>query len=252
MPSGEDPITLGEFKDRVAEISQVQSQRETLEREKTQLQQEKEQWGQQLQQTLQAPKEAQKLMGRLSSLEQAWRYLEDNKDSYQAGDLALKRQEIQNEYAGAAQELEQYRQKVMTEQQAKFNEQIQKSAQEVLTHIPEWKDKTEAKNGRDAMVAAVEEFGLTGADIDKIFDSRVIRLLHAFAKLKSGVNTAKATLRNVRPKPKVLKAGSAGAQSRHKKELSAKKRNQTLAAAAKETDLRKKASVVGQLLDGEL
>ena len=253
LPMGEgggDPITIGEFKDKVQEIRQAQTQQAQLTQDREKLHQEQEAWTQQAQQAqqnmLQMPKDAMQAQAQMAALQEAWKHLEANKADYEAGDLALKMQEVQAAY-GQAQQRHTAAMTQMQQQNQQYHQQaVQNEAVKLLEKVPEWHDQAKAQESRTKIGAMLSGYGFQPNMLDGIFDHRILLMLRDFADMQGKVATAQKVIAKGPRVPKVLRPGAAPTAGRVNKE----KLKQKLAAARKTTNLRQKASAISDLLSG--
>lgn len=250
MADGEDPVPLGQLKDKLQAAARVEAQQTHFEQERDAFQREREAWNTQAQQVqqqyLQTPQEAIGAQARMVALQQAWAHLEENKDKYEAGDLALKKQEIQAAYGQAEGAYHTSVQQMQQQAHKAQQDRARSEAVKLLGYLPEWRDQAKAMKGRERITSMMSEYGFTAKDVDGVFDHRILRMLNDYSLLKAGVTQARDKIAKGKTVPKVLKPGASHTVGKVNKQ----KLQQKLDTATKSKNLRVKAKAVSALLSG--
>lgn len=249
MPEGGDPITLGEYKDIISQKGKVVGdeqrlayERNLFEQERQQFQQEREQSLQQLQQLPDAVMQAEARVQALAQQYQTtdWSSLEQT----DPGRAALAKQNMSAAFQQAQQEAQTLRYQFQQAQQNLENERRTAEEQKLLMNIESWRDPTIRTAEMNDIATLMVEYDYTPQEAQKLIDSRAIRMMHDYLKIRKQVGTANANAKQVRKVPKALRPAGHGKPKPGKlTEL-----QQTL-NAAKTGNRKQKVSAVSQLLN---
>lgn len=203
MGAGNDPVKLGDLKDKY----QQKLQQESL------WLKEKEALTQQVQQTQhmqstaqQISKDMQTALSTKLALEQQynstnWKELEET-DPGQAALYQQKLQAAHGQVMAQYQQAEIQHQQVM--QQAQQNALVQAN-QKLLQDIPEWNDATVRQTEVGDLTNTAKQFGFTDQDMSGISDPRVVMLLRRLTQLEKQAKISSEAVKRVQKAPKVLK-----------------------------------------------
>lgn len=214
METDQDPVKLGELKDKYTEKLRAESlwikEKEELTNQVQQMQQ-GQTTGQQM------TEEMTMALGAITAIRQQndstdWAELEGE----DPGKAALYKQKLNQAYSQAQQ---QFRQAESQQQQMATQAQQQllvQSAQKLLQDIPEWNDATVATKEKADLVTTAKTYGFSDNDINGINDPRVIMLLRRLTQLEKQSKDSSEAVKRVQKAPKVLKGAGRKAPNANK------------------------------------
>ena len=240
--------TLGSIKDQLQDQETLTRARTQLETQRNEFQQQQQAWQQQVaqsrQQVLQAPQEVMQAQAEIVAWTKAGEHLEANKDQFDPGTLALKKQEVMTGIQSAQARLQDVTGRLRGESDQMFRQKMVEEAQQLRAKVPEWTDPSKAQQGRAEITGMMQEYGFTPDALNTIGDHRYIVMLRDLARLKSELANAKKVITRGAKIPRVLKPGAAPDVGTAQKQ----KLNAQLDAAKQSRNLRTKAAAVAQLL----
>lgn len=118
---------------------------------------------------------------------------------------------------GIRGQLQQQTQKQQEQQKAQFQQWVQTQQQEVLNHIPEWKDTaTFKKELSEIETIAKSDYGLTSEDLQQIYDNRHVRILRDAARYRQLQSKKPTVMQKVNKAPNIAKPGTTQQASKNK------------------------------------
>lgn len=166
--------------------------------------------------------------------------LDEQKDDYEQS-IMRTRAELNGIMSVIPQELRQ--QVIEAGRQYNANWENQQREQ-VLEAIPDWKDPDVLAKDRDAIVDAGAQYGFSKAEMQYTTDSRTLRMLRDFARMKSRIADMEASGKRERAKP-----NAPGKQATRK--LTKRRLQQRLAQAKASTDMGDKRQAVSYLIGNQ-
>ena len=207
MPAGGDPITLGQFKDRVAELRQIDAQREQVRRQATKAQQVEQELQRVLQSVQGAPKEIQQAQADLMTLQKQAQGVDWEKfERRDPGKAALARQKLQDAMRGAQARLQRAYQATQQATEQVRQRRLFAAKDAVLQNIQEWKDpEVAAHDIREIQDVFSRNYGFDPGELMQVDDPRVVMVMRAHAKLLKQVGEADAAVKRVQKAPRHLR-----------------------------------------------
>ena len=116
--------------------------------------------------------------------------------------------------------------------------------EQVLEAIPEWKDPDNLAKDRDAIVNVGAEYGFSAAEMQYTQDSRTLRMLRDFSRMKSQLADMQTAAKRTRGKP-----NAPGKQNTRK--LTKRRLNEALGRAKQSSDMSDKRKAVSYLIGNQ-
>lgn len=203
MEGESDPISIGEMKNnyQLAMREQETSQQQ-LEEQATKIQE--------LEQGITAPQMISQveLQARLDVEAVNKEYNETDwadLDEYSPGESALKRQQLQQRFNKANNDIATIRQ----QQDQERDEMLTTNFNKMLELVPEWKEKETRAEDMRSITKLMVDSGYTEEDAAAISDPIAMSMLHRLATLEARNTAAKTAVKKVRKKPTVLSTKAA-------------------------------------------
>ena len=212
LADDEDPVPLGEIKDRLQSVSKAQSelaqQRAELERQQQELQSRAMQFGQANQATTERMGKAQQTLAGIQAQYQRMAQDWDKRRELEPGKVALEQQEIGAQYAAAQQEYQVAAQEAAQQQTMARQQWMTQQHQILSQRMPDWNDadKRQAKQ-QELQRFAMERYGATAQELQAI-DAKTILLLNDAMEGAKLREQAKTAVQSVRNRPKVVPKGA--------------------------------------------
>jgi len=215
MPDGEDPIKLGDLKNKYTEQK----------RENTKLSEQINNTTAQAQQAQQISTEKATVYGQLAELQRQgqlinWKELEDS----DPGQAALQKQKY-NEAIGT---LNSRLHQIDTYEKQVSNNQLQQAASQTLQLIPEWSNQETRLNDVREIESSLLNEGYSHQEISSIRDPRALKLFKELIGLRKQNKDANKLVDKVRKAPKPLRNSS-------RNSVNKKNNTQTLVKKARNT-----------------
>ena len=207
MPAGGDPITLGQFKDRVAELSQLDAQREQVRQQAMSAQQVEQELRQVLQSVQGAPQAIQQAQADLITLQKQAQGVDWAKfERRDPGKAALARQKLQDAMQGAQMRLQKAYQATQQASEQVRQRRLFAAKDAVLQNIQEWRNPEVAANDiREIADVFGRNYGFDPGELMQVDDPRVVMVMRAHAKLLKQVGEADAAVKRVQKAPRHLR-----------------------------------------------
>lgn len=246
MPDGQEPITLGQVKDRIhsgeveAEREQFLTERQQFEAERAQAQEQLQNQFQQAnavsQELVQAQAQAEAIVIQFQQTD--WETLE----AADPGQAALQQQKLQTAYQAAQQKVEMAKGQQAQALNTMAQERRAKEENELLASISEWSD-AEVRKTESAKVAEVmAKYGYQPHEIANVMDHRAIKAMRDLMMLQEAVKQSSDKVEEVKNIPKPLKPGG------RKPAVSKLKKLEQKLDRAKTGSRNEKAAAVSELL----
>ena len=207
MPAGGDPITLGQFKDRVAELRQIDAQREQVRRQATKAQQVEQELQRVLQSVQGAPKEIQQAQADLIALQKQAQGVDWAKfERRDPGKAALARQKLQEAMGNAQARLQRAMQATQQATQHVRQQRLAAARDQVLQQVQEWRNPDVAVNDiREIRDVFTQTYGFNPDELMQVDDPRVVMVMRAHAKLLKQAGDADVAVKRVQQAPRHLR-----------------------------------------------
>lgn len=199
LDDGQGTIPLGEFKNKMQDLSRENKQLQT------QVEQAQTQQGS-FAEAQQVSMEVMQLQSYYNNVEQMekntdWAALEEDDPTA----AVLKRQK----FADVKSEVRQRMQQVQQQQYMAKQQHLQQANTKMLEMIPSWSDDSAKKADQDIIRTHMKTVGFADAEINQIADPRAMALLKELVDLRAKFAAAEGAVNRVRKAPKVLR-NSAG------------------------------------------
>ena len=151
----------------------------------------------------------------IASIEQSYQQIDWAKfEQEDPGNAALQKQKFQEAYNTATAKTTQLQQQAQKSQQDNLGLVLQQEQQKLMKLVPEWTDKIVAQKEAVEVQQILGEYGFLPQEIDKVIDSRQLKLIVDFMRLKKGLKNASPS--KVKEKSKTLRSGSLQLRNRAK------------------------------------
>ena len=124
-------------------------------------------------------------------------------------------------------------------------ERVDRERATLLAVKPEWSDDQKFHAAREEIIGAVDEYGVTRAEVESQWDHRLIKLLWDFAQMKKRIGEA-ATSR----KKLVKEHNTGGRQTRRTPAISDTRKTEKIEAAKGGTEAQQLTAIAGLIKDG--
>jgi hypothetical protein len=120
---------------------------------------------------------------------------------------------------GIQQQFQQEQLRQQQQQQAQFQEWVKSQQQELLNHIPEWKDQGAFKKELSEIESiAKADYGLTPEDLQQVYDNRHVRILRDAIRYRKLQAQKTTVMQKVNKAPNIAKPGSTQPASKNKEQ----------------------------------
>lgn len=212
MPDGQEPITLGQVKDRIhagtdeAEREQFNTERQQWEAEKAQAQ---EALSQQFQMASAVSEELVAAQAQAEAIIVQYNNTDwDQLEAADPGTAALQQQKLQTAYQFAQNKVEQARRQQADTLNQMAQEKRVNEEQALLNAISEWKDPKIRQAEAAGVAEVMSKYGFKPHEIANVMDHRAVHIVRDLMKLQATVETSTEKAEVVKNIPKPLKPGA--------------------------------------------
>jgi hypothetical protein len=212
MPEGQDPITLGQYKDMVQQQGETGAAENRLNTERELFQQEKQRYEAEMSNRMQAmqqvPQEVQEAEARQQALALQYQSIDwAALEQQDAGQAALQKQNLSTAFNQAGQEVEAARNRQAALQQQYMAGTRQEEEAKLLLAIEAWRDPKVREKGTASVSKLMADYGFAPNEIGNVMDHRAIRIMNDLARYREQAGDMNPALKKVKQAPKALRPG---------------------------------------------